>query len=138
MALERKQKGLQMKSNDRFRKNGGILNYIRNLRYLSRFLKSDEVGLLKKTEVLFLIAMMSIYLVSPVDMVPDFIPVFGYMEDALVVFSMLSYAGNIISKYREFFRIEPVEVKNRVRKQKDVIDVEFTDVTEDEDHKEDE
>ena len=127
-----------MKSNDRFRKNGGVLNYIRNLRYLSRFLKSDEVGLLKKTEVLFLIAMMSIYLVSPVDMVPDFIPVFGYMEDALVVFSMLSYAGNIISKYREFFRIEPVEVKNRVRKQKDVIDVEFTDVTEDEDHKEDE
>ncbi len=127
-----------MKSNDRFRKNGGILNYIRNLRYLSRFLKSDEVGLLKKTEVLFLIAMMSIYLVSPVDMVPDFIPVFGYMEDALVVFSMLSYAGNIISKYREFFRIEPVEEKNRVRKQKDVIDVEFTDVTEDEDHKEDE
>ena len=127
-----------MKSNDRFRKNGGILNYIRNLRYLSRFLKSDEVGLLKKTEVLFFIAMMSIYLVSPVDMVPDFIPVFGYMEDALVVFSMLSYAGNIISKYREFFRIEPVEVKNRVRKQKDVIDVEFTDVTEDEDHKEDE
>ena len=127
-----------MKSNDRFRKNGGILNYIRNLRYLSRFLKSDEVGLLKKTEVLFLIAMMSINLVSPVDMVPDFIPVFGYMEDALVVFSMLSYAGNIISKYREFFRIEPVEVKNRVRKQKDVIDVEFTDVTEDEDHKEDE
>ena len=119
-----------MKSNDRFRKNGGVLNYIRNLRYLSRFLKSDEVGLLKKTEVLFLIAMMSIYLVSPVDMVPDFIPVFGYMEDALVVFSMLSYAGNIISKYREFFRIEPVEVKNRVRKQKDVIDVEFTDVTE--------
>ena len=127
-----------MKSNDRFRKNGGVLNYIINLRYLSRFLKSDEVGLLKKTEVLFLIAMMSIYLVSPVDMVPDFIPVFGYMEDALVVFSMLSYAGNIISKYREFFRIEPVEVKNRVRKQKDVIDVEFTDVTEDEDHKEDE
>ena len=127
-----------MKSNDRFRKNGGVLNYIRNLRYLSRFLKSDEVGLLKKTEVLFLIAMMSIYLVSPVDMVPDFIPVFGYMEDALVVFSMLSYAGNIISKYREFFRIEPVEVKNRIRKQKDVIDVEFTDVTEDEDHKEDE
>ena len=127
-----------MKSNDRFRKNGGILNYIRNLTYLSRFLKSDEVGLLKKAEVLFLIAMMSIYLVSPVDMVPDFIPVFGYMEDALVVFSMLSYAGNIISKYREFFRIEPVEVKNRVRKQKDVIDVEFTDVTEDEDHKEDE
>ena len=127
-----------MKSNDRFRKNGGVLNYIRNLRYLSRFLKSDEVGLLKKTEVLFLIAMMSIYLVSPVDMVPYFIPVFGYMEDALVVFSMLSYAGNIISKYREFFRIEPVEVKNRIRKQKDVIDVEFTDVTEDEDHKEDE
>lgn len=126
-----------MKSNDRFRKNGGVLNYIRNLRYLIRFLKSDEVGLLKKTEVLFLIAMMSIYLVSPVDMVPDFIPVFGYMEDALVVFSMLSYAGNIISKYREIFRVEPVEVKNRIRKQKDFIDVEFTDVTEEDKKKED-
>lgn len=126
-----------MKSNDRFRKNGGVLNYIRNLRYLIRFLKSDEVGLLKKTEVLFLIAMMSIYLVSPVDMVPDFIPVFGYMEDALVVFSMLSYAGNIISKYREIFRVEPVEVKNRIRKHKDFIDVEFTDVTEEDKKKED-
>ena len=125
-----------MKTNDRFRKNGGVLNYIRNLRYLIRFLKSDEVGFLKKAEVLFLIAMMSIYLVSPVDMVPDFIPVFGYMEDALVVFSMLSYAGNIISKYREFFRIKPVEVKKSIRKKKDFIDVEFTDVTE-EDKKED-
>lgn len=127
-----------MKSNDRFKKNGGVLNYIRNLRYLSRFLKSDEIGLLKKAEVLFLIAMMSIYLVSPVDMVPDFIPLFGYMEDALVVFSMLSYAGNIISKYREFFRIEPVKVKKSIRKQKDIIDVEFTDVTEEQDKKKDE
>ena len=127
-----------MKSKDQFSKNGKMLNYIKNLKYLSTFLMSNEVGFTKKIEVIFLIVMMSIYLISPIDLVPDFIPVFGYMEDALVVFSMLSYAGNIISKYKFLIKPESEKVKGRRKKEKDVIDVEFTEVKEDVDKKQDE
>lgn len=127
-----------MKSKDQFSKNGKMLNYIKNLKYLSTFLMSNEVGFTKKIEVIFLIVMMSIYLISPIDLVPDFIPVFGYMEDALVVFSMLSYAGNIISKYKFLIKPESEKVKGRRKKEKDVIDVEFTEVKEDADKKQDE
>lgn len=127
-----------MKTKDRFSKKGKMFNYIKNLKYLGTFLSSNEVGFTKKVEVIFLIAMMSIYLISPIDLVPDFIPVFGYMEDALVVFSMLSYAGNIISKYKFLIKPESEKVKGRRKKEKDVIDVEFTEVKEDADKKEDE
>ncbi|WP_036931315.1 YkvA family protein [Proteocatella sphenisci] len=127
-----------MKTKDRFSKKGKMLNYIKNLKYLGTFLSSNEVGFTKKVEVIFLIVMMSIYLISPIDLVPDFIPVFGYMEDALVVFSMLSYAGNIISKYKFLIKPESEKVKGRIKKERDVIDVEFTEVKEDADKKEDE
>lgn len=117
-----------MKTKDRFSKKGKMFNYIKNLKYLGTFLSSNEVGFTKKVEVIFLIAMMSIYLISPIDLVPDFIPVFGYMEDALVVFSMLSYAGNIISKYKFLIKPESEKVKGRIKKERDIIDVEFTEV----------
>ena len=127
-----------MKSKDQFSKKAKMLNYIKSLKYLSTFLSSNEVGFTKKIEVIFLIVMMSIYLISPIDLVPDFIPVFGYMEDALVVFSMLSYAGNIISKYKFLIKPESEKVKGRIKKERDIIDVEFTEVKEDADKKEDE
>lgn len=38
------------------------------------------------------LAILVVYLISPIDLIPDFIPVFGYADDALVVVIALRFA----------------------------------------------
>ena len=38
------------------------------------------------------LALLLVYLISPIDLIPDFIPVFGYLDDALVVALALRFA----------------------------------------------
>lgn len=45
-----------------------------------------------------------IYFVSPFDMLPDFIPLFGYTDDAAVVVACLRMIQNDLEKYREWKR----------------------------------
>ena len=44
-----------------------------------------------------------LYIISPIDIIPDFIPVFGWVDDALV-FTLVLYAGLSaeLSKYRKW------------------------------------
>jgi len=115
-----------MKSNYFFKNRRGIFEYIKNLKNIKKFLSNKEIALIKKIEVVFIVLMMAIYLVSPIDIVPDFIPVFGYLEDVIVVFSMLSYAGGIIDKQMSKFGTDQNEKSDKSKKQK-VIDVKFID-----------
>lgn len=43
-----------------------------------------------------------IYFVSPIDVIPDFIPVAGYVDDALVIKLALDFIGQDLSKYKEW------------------------------------
>lgn len=120
-----------MKQENFFKNQRGIFVYIKNLKDIKKFISNKEISIIKKFQVVFIILMMGVYLVSPIDIVPDFIPVFGYFEDAIVVFSMLSYAGSIIA--RQLSRFETVEENKKTDgdKKQSVIDVEFTEVEED-------
>lgn len=40
-----------------------------------------------------------IYFVSPIDVIPDFIPVVGYLDDALVVSLALNFASEDLANY---------------------------------------
>jgi uncharacterized membrane protein YkvA (DUF1232 family) len=40
-----------------------------------------------------------IYFISPIDVIPDFIPVVGYMDDALVIKLALDFASEDLNKY---------------------------------------
>ncbi|MDR0926281.1 MAG: DUF1232 domain-containing protein [Ignavibacteria bacterium] len=42
------------------------------------------------------------YVISPADVIPDFIPVIGYMDDAAVVALCLKLLRDDIQKYREW------------------------------------
>jgi uncharacterized membrane protein YkvA (DUF1232 family) len=48
------------------------------------------------------IAMAILYLVSPFDVIPDFIPVIGYMDDAGVIALCLRMVRNDVVKYGEW------------------------------------
>lgn len=45
-----------------------------------------------------------LYVLSPLDLIPDFIPGFGYVDDAGVFAVALSLAGADMAKYREWKR----------------------------------
>lgn len=53
-------------------------------------------------KVIAAIAGAIVYFVSPIDVIPDFIPVVGYLDDAMVIKLALDLAGSDLDKYREW------------------------------------
>jgi uncharacterized membrane protein YkvA (DUF1232 family) len=60
------------------------------------------------------------YLCMPFDLIPDFIPVIGHLDDAiivpaLVIVALRSLPADLVSEHRELVRCEEAEGKNRTR-----------------------
>jgi uncharacterized membrane protein YkvA (DUF1232 family) len=50
-----------------------------------------------------------LYVLSPVDLIPDFIPGVGYIDDAAVVSACLRMIRKDLARYREWKRSAPTE-----------------------------
>ncbi|MDO4710481.1 MAG: YkvA family protein [Peptostreptococcaceae bacterium] len=101
-----------------------ILYYFKMVKYLREFLKSSDIQLSKKVLVIILTLTGLIYLVTPIDLVPDLIPMFGFLEDGAVVLSMLTLIGKIIGKELNLKKEDPLQEETN----KKVIDAEYEDV----------
>ena len=51
-----------------------------------------------------------LYVLSPIDLIPDFIPVIGYLDDAAVFVACLKFVKGDLEKYREWKDSKAVEV----------------------------
>jgi uncharacterized membrane protein YkvA (DUF1232 family) len=46
-----------------------------------------------------------LYVLSPIDLIPDFIPIIGYVDDALVVAACLALIDQDLHKYKDWKKI---------------------------------
>jgi len=59
--------------------------------------------------VIAIIAVVLLYLINPIDLIPDVIPVIGYLDDVALVAVALKLTRNELQKYREWRRSnEPI------------------------------
>lgn len=122
-----------------FKNKDSVIFYVKYIKNIKSFLFSKNISIFEKIKVLFVLIMMGIYLISPIDIVPDVIPLFGYLEDILVSYAMLFYVGNRIYKNLNDETLDNAfELKKeRPSKSKDkkIIDVKFSDSPENDEKK---
>lgn len=122
-----------------FKNKDSIIFYVKYIKNIKSFILSKNISIWEKVKVLFVLIMMGIYLVSPIDIVPDFIPLFGYLEDIIVSYAMLFYVGNQIYKNLNNKTVDNVSELKKEKplkpKDKKIIDVKFSDSPEDDEKK---
>ena len=120
-----------------FKNKDSVIFYIKYVKNIKTFLANKNISNWQKFKAIFVFLMMMIYLVSPIDIVPDFIPIFGYIEDFLVSMAMMFYIGNLIYKNlnnpNDPDKTELKKDKASKLKNKKVIDVKFSDISKDKD-----
>lgn len=88
----------------------GILNKIEktkertkeNIEYVIFVLKYKKVNLSTKILIVLTLA----YILSPIDLIPDFVPILGYVDDIIVIpFLLWLCIKSIPNKYKEEFKI---------------------------------
>ena len=79
----------------------GPLEYLPKMYYMVRsWLKKEYTGVPVGTIVAILGALL--YFLSPVDLVPDFLPGIGYLDDAVVISVCLTLVKGDIDRYMEW------------------------------------
>lgn len=120
-----------------FKNKDSVIFYIKYIKNIKTFLANKNISNWQKFKAIFVFLMMILYLVSPIDIVPDFIPIFGYIEDFLVSMAMMFYIGNLIYKNlnnpNDPDKTELKKDKASKLKNKKVIDVKFSDISKDKD-----
>lgn len=79
-----------------------IQKFVEDLKLLIRLVRAWANGSYKDVPVTTIVLAVAaiIYFVSPVDFIPDWIPVFGYSDDALVVAFVISAIRGDLEKFR--------------------------------------
>lgn len=83
-----------------------IKKFVEDLKLLIRLVRAWAKGSYKDVPITTIILAVAaiIYFVSPVDFIPDWIPVVGYLDDAAVVAFVISSIGNDLQRFREWER----------------------------------
>ncbi len=76
-------------------KRFGALSVLRHPRALLRFLRSDEESLVQRLAALAAI----LYVVLPLDLIPDTIPLIGWLDDIGVVALVLGWTATRVQRY---------------------------------------
>lgn len=110
--------GKEEKMKGFFRHIGVLQKYGKDVCDIFSLLKDRATGQYKETPWAVITALVGalLYVLSPLDLIPDFIPGLGFMDDAGVFAVALSFAGPVLARYRAW-----------KREQEGIIDAELSD-----------
>ncbi len=84
------------------------ISFLPNWKNLFRFMRDPKADWKPKVAIVLAVA----YLLWPIDLVPDLIPLFGWLEDVGVTALATAYLLNAASNYEPTKEIEDKESKN--------------------------
>ena len=100
-----------MNNSDRIEKivsNGSLSKFMKDVKLYFRMLSdvfSRRYTRVPKGTVAAIIGSL-LYVLSPVDLIPDMIPVIGYLDDAAVLALCLKFVKHDVDEYKQVMRIE--------------------------------
>lgn len=94
---------------DKVSKNKKRISFAEDVVALYRYMKDDSVNWYRK---LIVVAAL-VYFISPLDTIPDFAPLVGYLDDLGVIMAALKYIGTEIKPYyRVSTAAKNIEIEN--------------------------
>jgi len=83
-------------------KGQGLKAYLDDLELAYKMLRDPNFHLSKETKTVLIIALL--YIISPIDLIPDAIPFLGMLDDVLVAGYALRQASAELERYRQTVR----------------------------------
>jgi uncharacterized membrane protein YkvA (DUF1232 family) len=80
-------------------KGKDLKSYIDDLKLAYKMLRDPKFQIEKETKVVLIIALL--YVISPIDLIPDAIPFLGMVDDVLVAGYALKQAATELERYRK-------------------------------------
>ena len=89
---------------EKFKSNGPLGKFISDLKLLFSLIQDYISGEYREIPWWSIAAIVAtlLYVLSPIDLIPDFIPVIGYIDDALVVAACLAMVGQDLQNYKDW------------------------------------
>lgn len=78
----------------------GLQAYLDDLKLAYEMLRAPDFTIEKSTKIVLIIALL--YIVSPIDLIPDGIPFIGLLDDLLVAGYAIKQAASELERYRKF------------------------------------
>ena len=83
-------------------KGQGLKAYLDDLQLAYKMLRDPNFQISKETKTILIIALL--YIISPIDLIPDAIPLLGLVDDVLVAGYALRQAAAELERYRQTVR----------------------------------
>jgi uncharacterized membrane protein YkvA (DUF1232 family) len=83
-------------------KGQGLTAYVDDLQLAYKMLRDPHFQISKETKTILIIALL--YVISPIDLIPDAIPLLGLVDDVLVAGFALRQASAELERYRQTVR----------------------------------
>jgi uncharacterized membrane protein YkvA (DUF1232 family) len=80
-------------------KGQGLKAYMEDLQLAYKMLRDPNFQMAKETKTILIIALL--YIISPIDLIPDAIPLLGLVDDVLVAGYALRHASAELERYRQ-------------------------------------
>ena len=94
----------QKEIEDKFKENGPLGRFVTDLKLLFAIIKDYVSGEYHEIPFWSIAAIVAalLYVLNPIDLIPDFIPAIGYVDDALVLAACLAMVETDLHKYRDW------------------------------------